>query len=78
MRSAHRLAHRLEVLEVVLLGQLVVGRLVDELVDLLDRALEDGVLAGELGRAVVGRERHLHVDVLADLGADQLILEARE
>ena len=78
MRSDTALRMASEVLEVVLLGQLIVGRLVDELADLLDRALEDGLLARELGVAVVGREGDFDVQGLVDFGADQLILEARD
>ena len=44
--------------------------------DLLDVDLEDRVLAGELGRGVVGRERQLDLAVLARARAGELLLEA--
>ena len=46
--------------------------------DRLDLHVEDGFLAGEIGRLVIGREGHDDLAVLAGLGADELLLEARE
>jgi hypothetical protein len=33
------------------------------------------ILAGQIGTAVILRERHVHVERLAGFGADQLVLE---
>ena len=57
------------------LGQLVVDLGIDRLLDRLDGGREDGILAGKGGMAVIGRELHLHFDLVAGLGAGQLILE---
>ena len=73
---ADRLLQALEIVEAHLLGERVVERGGDRLVDLLDLDREHGVLAGELGVAVVRGEGHVDRPLLAGLGADQLVLEA--
>ena len=53
---------------VVELGQLL-------LADLLDRDCENGVLSGEFGGAVLLRESHFDLDLVAGGGADDLLFE---
>ena len=43
--------------------------------NLLNRAVEDSILARKVVNAIILRKGHLHIERLADLGADQLVLE---
>ena len=75
---ADLLAQLGEVLQPDRLGQRIVDRRRLPLAHFLDLDLEDRVLAGQIGRTVIGRERHLDGTILAGFGADDLVLETRD
>ena len=75
---ADRGLQRGEILEAERLGERIVDRHLDALVDFLDRAVEDRVLAGQIVDIVVVGERHLDLERYARVDTHQLLLEARD
>src|SRR5207237_2872917 len=59
-------------------GERIVDRRRQTLAHFLDLDLEHRILAGQIGRTVIRRERHVDGAVLAWLCTDELVLEARD
>ena len=76
--AAHDLAQALERFEAEILGGLVVDLELAGLRHFLDGDVEGRFLAGQIGGVVVFREGHGDQLLVAGLGADQLVLEARD
>ena len=76
--AAHDLAQALERLQAERLGGLVVDLELAGLRHFLDGDVEGGFLAGQMRRAVVFREGDGDLLLVAGLGADQLVFEARD
>src|SRR5262250_1576948 len=70
------IAHLLQRFKAKRLGQSVVDGERTGRLDRFDRDLESGILAGDMRRHVIGRKRHLDGARLAQLHADDLLLEA--
>ena len=77
-RAADCVLELVERLHAEALGELVVDLDLARRLDLLHGDVELGLLAGEVRGAVVRREGDLHLAALAGLGADELLLEARD
>src|SRR5690606_24856861 len=75
---ADRLLEALEIVEPHLLGEGIVDRSRYRLVDLLDLDREGRGLSGQILAAVGLREGDVDRPLLAGLGADKLVLEARD
>ncbi len=76
--SAHHILERGQVVHPEKLGEIIVDLDRFRLANFGHLGLEDRVLAGQVGLAVILGKGHLDLYVVAGLGADQLILEAGE
>ena len=71
------LTQRVQILQAHTLGQFVVDSCGNQLLQFLDIDVEDRILPSQFGPRIFRRERDLDLALVADLGADQLILEPR-